>query len=360
LFPSDEAFFESVLPAYVQAVYPLFPIITGREAHQSIAQLHIRTEASFVCALAAITVGHTRIHTTKERDLTALVKSLSEQSLEFRGPVKSSADINLKMIMTSCILSCTFWIINDFAAAWLYLREAITMLTILDMYENEKLSALPLVERSRWQRLYWLLFIHERFLAIHHYRPVEMKPLSKLPERDTTLPVGIQDGFSQLIKLFSLVDTEFVSAHLDNSLQITEKWIEDKHSQVMAATELRNLSKMQKVDLIVTQQWLRVLLWRMLMKRFMFTSEEALSSRLYVDVAHKLRILMTFCSQKSIEAYVCGILHKLFEVVMRMSEFQSLIRLKHAEESVNRGQQSLSIGFGLHLLGYIGIYSNGI
>lgn len=335
----DKAFFESLVEPYLESVYPMFPVITAYELRQAISQIHDRMNLAFVSALAAVVIGHTGVRTRDANNRRAQVKYLVNQSLESKGVIKPDIIVDVQLVMTNCMLSSSLVGINEVLTAWIYLREAITMASILGLHETKKMASLPICERARRQRLYWMLYIHERFLAIHYYRPVVMTPLSVLPERDVAIPARIHDGFMQLIKLFSLIDTNFINAYLDNSLQITEKWVEEKQWQLTSATEIESLSEMQRVDLIITQQWLRMLVWQMAMSHLMVNSSASTSTRLLlfpIEAARKLRVMIASCSKKSIEVHGAAILQKLFELAMGISDVISLMPSESIEENAGR------------------------
>jgi hypothetical protein len=342
----DEAFFESLLDTYMDAVYPMFPIITREEVRESIAQLHLRSHAAFVYALAAVVIGHTGVNTKDGNDRRTQVKYLVEQSLAYRGMLRPGIDIDIKFLMTNCLLSSSLVGVNDVVTAWAYLREAITIGAILGLHETKKLATFPLVERARRQRLYWMLYIHERFLSIHYYRPVVLTPMGVLPERDGVLPAGIHDGFTQLIKLFSLLDSNFINAYLDNTLQITQKWVEEKQEQLTSATDLESLTEMQKVDILITQLWMRMLVWQMAMSHLMLSSNNSTGSMSLlfpVEVARRLRALITGCSKRSIQVHGAGIVQKLFELAMGIADVIALIPSESLEENAGRIENFLWI-----------------
>ncbi|KAI7191734.1 hypothetical protein KC363_g3725 [Hortaea werneckii] len=85
------------------------------------------------------------------------------------------------------------------------------MLEILRIKDSSSMLMLPFAERSQRQRLYWTVFIHERFYAIACHRPALLQPLETLPEPDGTIPIDINVGFIQIIRLFLHIDDDMLS-----------------------------------------------------------------------------------------------------------------------------------------------------
>lgn len=100
--------------------------------------------------------------------------------------------------------------------------------------------------------MYWQAFIHERFSAILDYRTVVLPPLNVLPEMDPTIPLQVHEGFIQIIKLFRLLDPEFLQNWLGSQGNVTSTWIEEKSRELEGdeesnARELANLSTVSDI-----------------------------------------------------------------------------------------------------------------
>jgi hypothetical protein len=140
----------------------------------------------------------------------------------------------------------------------------------------------------------------------------------------------------QLIRLFRLVDIDFINGHLDNSLHITAKWIAEKESRLMAVAEIHAISsEIQKLDLALAQEWLRLLLWRMAATRSILSPsipEGVMSIYFPRDAARRLRSLLSSHSKTKIQAQGTQMTQNLFEFVERLCEFSSLIPSKFVRE----------------------------
>jgi hypothetical protein len=206
-------------------------------------------------------------------------------------------------------------------------RDAIANIQLLRIDNPELAATLSPPERSRRQRMYWQAYIHERFLAILDYRHAIMPPLYTLPEDDCTIPVQVHEGFNQIIKLFRLLDTDFLQSWLDTQASgstgtVTSSWVESKSRELEGdpetdARDLANLSAMQRADLTITREWLRTLVWRLAMGQTLLSSrssKECLSLLFPIRLSQTLRHQVSNMSRQDIGVHGSSITQKLFEI----------------------------------------------
>ncbi|OAA35442.1 hypothetical protein NOR_08021 [Metarhizium rileyi] len=114
------------------------------------------------------------------------------------------------------------------------------MVQMLNMHQYcDGDSRLAHTELTRRQRMYWEVYIHDRFLFIMSGFPCTMVPLrTGLPLHDDTLPTHVAVGWNRLILLFQNMDDAFLSywaaQQLPNPLlpEIMSQWIESKQAQL--------------------------------------------------------------------------------------------------------------------------------
>ncbi|KAH0247285.1 hypothetical protein KCU71_g23705, partial [Aureobasidium melanogenum] len=226
-----------------------------------------------------------------------------------------------------------------------YVRESITMIQMLRIGHPEVMEKLNSSERARRQRLYWEVFIHERYLAISNYRPVVLPPLPDLPEFDPSIPPGVHEGFLQIIRLFRLIDEGFL-ANWFGTTTVTREWIDSKHKEIdeepvgnEAHVGVTPLTDMQQADLIVTKHWMRMLVWQMAMSKCLLSSnssKESLSLSFPVRLSTQLRALMTRFSRQAIEIHGSGIQQKLFELTDTIANVIITVPAATVQETAGR------------------------
>jgi len=274
----DASFFLDLLQDYRCNVYSLCPIVTEREIRESVSLMHMsREHCSLVYALGAVTINLTKTDPTHDPNVSKQTFYLSLRSTELRGASLLSGEVTIRLIMVSLFLHNCLMTLRKFDMAFFYLQEAITMMLMLRMDDAAAVSKLDVQERARRQRLYWAAFIHERVLAVVDHRQVMLPPLgSDTPEFDPSLPPGAHEGFAKIVKLFSLMDDEFLRnwlflASSTASTAVTTAWIERKHRKLEdkgsaslmplpSSCSIACLGDMAQAALIVTRYWLRTLL----------------------------------------------------------------------------------------------------
>jgi hypothetical protein len=320
----DKTYFFSLLPDYMASVYPVQPIFSEDDIQQNINAMDFDKEAySYVHAFGACTLNLSHIGDRRTPEIAQSIEKLVNESINSRSSVTRGYKTSLRQCLISLHLHNCFMTMRDSDASFFYIREAITLVQLLEIESPNGMSSLPPHERAKRQRLYWEAYVHERFLAILDYRQAIMRPLSDLPEDDPTIPMGVQKGFNQIIRLFQLLDVEFLQNWLGNhDSRITPAWIESKQAEL--DQQLDNpggnyavLNSMQKADLVVTKQWLKTLVWRLAMSNTLLSSnspKECLSLLFPIRLSKQLRHQLSTISKDDIEIHGSGIVQKLFEI----------------------------------------------
>ncbi|KIV98790.1 uncharacterized protein PV09_09442 [Verruconis gallopava] len=342
----DKAYFLNLLPDYMASVYPVQPILSEDEIRQNIEMMDTDKEAySYVHAFGACTLNLSYIGDRRTPDIAEAIERLVNESINSRRLVSRGYKSSIRQCMTSLHLHNCFMTMRDSDASFFYMRDAITLVQLLGIETNRGMSSLPQHERAKRQRLYWEAYIHERFLAILDYRQAVMRPLQSLPEDDPTIPISVQEGFNQIIRLFQLLDVEFLQNWLGHhDSKITPAWIESKQAEL--DQQLDNpegnyavLNSMQKADLVVTKQWLKTLVWRLAMSNTLLSSsspKECLSLLFPVRLSKQLRNQLSTISKQDIEIHGSGIVQKLFEITDTIADVIIAAPAHSIQDTANR------------------------
>lgn len=346
----DLSFFNGLVPEYMNKVYPVNPIITEAEVQESINLMnHDRQHRAFVLAFAAVTICLTRVGSKSSPEAKQQMVQLAKQAIEMRGPLLPNDPITIRNIMISSYAHVCFTGGNSTDHSFFYLREAITMVQMLRIDSPDTKFDADLSRRARKQRLYWEMFVHERYSAIADYRPVILKPLDRMPELDPNLPLGVHDGFCQIIKLFQLVDGDFLQNWLNRQQEtsVTDSaWIEKKQEELNReldkseiAAVMGSLTELQQADLLITRQWLRTVVWQMAMSQCLLSSmasKSCMSLLFPVGVSRQLRRLLVNMTPEAIEVHGSGIYIKLFELTNTIADVIILIPAASLDETSDR------------------------
>jgi Fungal Zn(2)-Cys(6) binuclear cluster domain len=322
LLHPDPGYFLDLLPDYMTYVYPVNPVITASEIRICVDQLHTSREAAcFLYAFAAVTINLTRTDQVQfAPDIRDQITTLLHRCLDNKESMGLDAQPSLLRVYTNIFIQICLMALRKIGLGFFYLREAISMLHLMQVENAEIMAGLEPAERARRQRAYWECFIHERFTALTDYKPTCLRLLPDLPDHDSTLSPEIEHGWNHIIQTFLLVDDDFINFWIGDRTRITAEWIEEKHRQLeddQWNMEVSILSATQQADLIITRQWLRTLVWQMAMSNVLLSSEattESLSLTLPLRLSTQLRLFLMRLSHDAVGIHGSGILNKLFEI----------------------------------------------
>ncbi|KAJ5760218.1 hypothetical protein N7520_007374 [Penicillium odoratum] len=325
----NPAFFLELLSDYEQYVYPMSPVITADSIHEMIMDMTDSTDAgSFAYIFAAVTMDLTRSEPVQDAPATRdRIAMLLTRSLELRRPLGLDSQPSVMHVMRDVFTEMSCMTLRRPELGHMYLREAISLLYMLNAHSEDDLARLDLEPRARLQRAYWECFIHERFTALTYHRPTCLNPLKALPDHDVSLPADVEIGFNSCIKNFCLVDRQFLDFWLGDRSGVTAGWVEEKQSQLEDIDwhcEVLQLPKMQQADLIITRHWLRTLTWQMGLSNTLLSSSPGSSILLSLSfplrLSNQLRQFLTTIPRDLVGIHGSGILKKLFEIASTIAD----------------------------------------
>ncbi|KAG6244390.1 hypothetical protein E4U24_005165 [Claviceps purpurea] len=368
-------YFLALLPEFEELVYPVNPIMTPAEIRVAIHNMHLDYEdAALVHAFGAVTINLTKTSWTRNGcDVAMQMNSLMQYSFWAHRKAEAGRDrgdgyasglhteipVTVKRIMTCIWLEISLMAFQRFDRSFTILREGIAMVQMmnLDQY-HEGDPRLGHIELCRRQRMYWEMYIHERFLNVISGYPCIMTPLpTGLPFHDDSIPPYVSMGWNRLILLFQHIDDSFLahwSAQQDPNKQqspsapeLTSQWIESKQAQIdqdeadaleaeqdMITRGYGALIELQHADLFITRLWLRTLVWQLALSKGLLRSaptqntHEGLSLHFPAQrLSAQLRNLVSrLRSISSVVFHGSGILQKLFEITSTVADVLALPR----------------------------------
>ncbi|EAW12051.1 putative C6 zinc finger domain protein [Aspergillus clavatus NRRL 1] len=324
--PLSTAYLHSLIPKYMAFVYPFNPIMTDEEIRESIRKMDgDRDHAAFVHAFTGVTIDLTQSNVATSH-VSEQIDELARRAIELRTSLLPGFRPSILRAVTSVYIQMLYMSLGQYDLGFYYLREAISMVHMLRIQDKAVMASLDLAERSRRQRLYWLCFIHERFMSIFHFSPATLSPYAQFPEEDVGLDPGISQGWTQVIKTFLLLEPTFISLWIGDRSQVTVAWVEQKHRELedeLWELEVSSLTDMQQADLVVTRQWMRTLLWQMAMSNCLLSSHAScpsLSLEMPLRLSSQLRQFLTRISQNTVQIHGSSLLSKLLEIINTIAD----------------------------------------
>ncbi|KAF4856018.1 putative sucrose utilization protein SUC1 [Colletotrichum siamense] len=242
---------------------------------------------------------------------------------------------SLAQVQTSFFLYCIYFCLNNDNAAWFYIREAMTILQTLRYHEEATYNEIADASTKKYaRRIFWVLFITERAYAMQRHRPLTLQPMLDLPQIDPLSPdVKILPGFLELISLFRPFDTDFIATWNSSTPSSTSKSAEPEQLARLqntlsnALANVSNFSPMQQADLLITREWLKVIVWKLCVSRTLLSgtdSEDSMSLSYPTTIARDTVLVSRLLPTTAFEANGVGILEKVFDVGCSLADLLSL------------------------------------
>lgn len=214
-------------------------------------------------------------------------------------------NVTISSILGSFFLHVYSANVGRMNASTVLLGEAIVKAHILGLHKPTYYTAMAPVELQQTLRIYWLLFITERAHSIQHDVPTTLKRAPDLPRIEDLQDGSVTPAFLQLCKLFNILDVTITSdpASARHALAAAQQELSSDDSPLSLENEL------QRADISMTQQWMRIFLWQHALKVTNLSTgnaSEEFSFSFPARVAQNVLSNLSSLSQASIEAHGPG------------------------------------------------------
>lgn len=329
------------------------------------------SEKNLIYALSALTSFHMAGKSLAEPGHPAwdsVGRFFLDECISVRQSYDFPDDDSLYAIISSFWLSTSFFEINQSRKSWYYLREALTSAIDIRLHDDRAYAGLPPAEILCRQRVFWQLFVTERSFAILRNKPLTLRKTPSLPitRHDYEEP-EIHAGFLKLVSSYVPLDESFVTAWNDGSdpsvsattylnlQQILARPLDflkprRKSSpdpvpisspassigtapiaaiptstkgdtgadveEVIGETE-PNPTDIQKADLLMTQQWLRLIVWQSSFRQGLLSTtapHASFSFSFPLMIARDTAAILQSLPSQAVEVHGMGIFEKIFEI----------------------------------------------
>ncbi|GKT86401.1 fungal specific transcription factor [Colletotrichum tofieldiae] len=306
LRPRTRSYFHMIpqlVELYYEHIYPIMPLIYMPTIRETINRPMTPSERNLVYALCALTSMHMSgksIGAPGPTSWEVVGRFFLDETISTRHSYDFLEDLSLSAVISSFYLSTSFFEINQSRKSWYYLREALTNAQDLGLQDDSTYYGLSREETLCRQRVFWILFVTERSFAILRNKPITFKRTPSLPTtRHPYEGPDIHAGFLQLVSSYTPLDESFVTAWnegsdprvsattflaLQNLLSLPPAFLRPRgrsppsqpHGQLMGSFGASSAARdsgapeptdIQKADLLITQQWLRLIVWQSSMRQ---------------------------------------------------------------------------------------------
>lgn len=329
------------IEAYYSKLFLVLPIIDASQFNASVDFDNLTTERfCLITALCAL---------TNLQVLNRPADDLIRETLRARQTFDYVETPTLDSVHISFFLFACFFGLNIHNTAWFYLREAITFAQLIGLDSEENYSRVASRQDAAYRRRsFWVLFVTERAYAIQRHHSLSMQPSIDLPSSvDHDCPENMS-GFNYMVDLWSQIDNDFLSMWNDKRFPISADWMSNLHRRVQNALPARlDISEVQEADILVSQQWLRTILWQLGTSRMLLSSssnDEFLRFSFPIQISHDLLAITNRMSPETLEVHGIGICEKVFEVA------STLVDVMICDPSLRDPQVAQKANANLHAL----------
>ncbi|KAI1343666.1 hypothetical protein F5Y15DRAFT_172850 [Xylariaceae sp. FL0016] len=354
--PTSASYFHLIprcVDLYYDHMYPIMPILYMPSIRAMIEHPLTPAEKNLVYALCALTAFHMSgqsILAPGPPSWEVVGRFFLDECIAVRQTYDFLDDASLFAVISSFWISTSFFEINQNRKSWYYLREAMTLALELRLHVNATYIGLREEEVLCRQRVFWILFVTERSFAILRNKPLTLRKMPSLPTKGHSYEgPDIHAGFIKLVKSYIPLDESFVNAWNDPSdpsvskntyltlqntlaksldclvplgrrsrpsslsgpVKMEEMEIDDDYSDERVPNEI------QKADLLMTQQWLRLIVWQSSFRQGLlskYARNECMTFAFPLSIARDAATVIQSLPSSAIEVHGMGIFEKIFDI----------------------------------------------
>ncbi|KAJ5359142.1 uncharacterized protein N7496_011555 [Penicillium cataractarum] len=331
------------LETYRQRMYPVWPVI-------DVARLSsvFRTDENdyetcaltfAVCAgtgaqlqLKSTTPTWSEFGLPENMGSTALADRFAAEAERYRLKYDYRESTAIEAILVPLFLHFYYGAKGKKRTASFLLREAVSLCQLLALDKEETYQNMDSEEESYRRRTFWLLYVTERGHAMQHGTPVCLTNSIDVASSDSQNNPEVLQAFHSLAHLFSSVDGVLVGSEASNNGRgqqySKEVLVQIQHALCRYDQWPMEWNEVQRSDLAITQQWLRMLVWQLSLSNVTLSSEPGDDSMSFTYPAHVSRDALRSISTVSFDALVAhgpGMQAKLCDITSTLLDVMTCV-----------------------------------
>ncbi|KAF5555894.1 sucrose utilization SUC1 [Fusarium mexicanum] len=309
--------FSYYLNIYHDCLYVVWPVID----HQVLLTRLGNPDNKIAYALAASICSATRAQLRLSNDdLGPSTYQMAYEAEQSRLMLDYSKRQIIDGLLTCFFLHVFYSNTGRITKSTLLLREAIAYAHILGLHQDLFYTDLNHDMVQYHLRIAWILFITDRAHSLQHDLPPTFKLSPTLPELYPQQDAGLGSAFCSLCRLFQAFDDACppdVRSNQVGFLGAISSQLRARHPLLLCENEI------QRADIVVTDSWLRVVLWKAAIPYVDANTDpndQGLSVSFPTSVARDLLAKLTTLSSCALETHGPGMMSKLFEVANSVAD----------------------------------------
>lgn len=304
---------------YVYQMYPIMPLFRPSTLVEWLNRPMEPNEQAMLFGLCAVVTafmcGRSE-YIIGCGEWASVARMFIEKSSSMRSKYNFIEDSTILTLLASFFVAVTHFELDNVRQSWFYLREAITLAQALGLHTDEFYREMDYVSALYCRRIYNILFVTERSFAVARHKPVllphplllpapgpndQLEGLEEQPEIDL--------GFRQLVHIYSQIDANFLDFWSERGTSSTTYSTWDSFSSKLLLG-CGVISDAHKADILVTQHWLDLVIWRAALQQQLLSFKAGSRPRTFSypeDIALSLLRTLTSLSKESVTVHGLGI-----------------------------------------------------
>ncbi|KAL1980270.1 hypothetical protein VTN96DRAFT_4414 [Rasamsonia emersonii] len=317
---------------YLKYLYPIMPVIRPEQVLNDSREPEKLTPKryAFMAALCAATHVQLKLDGADAMTDTSSGHALSDgrsamsgeellaEAVSARKECDITENVDIETLLTSFFLFAAYGNLDKQDQAWFYLSQSTAMAHTLGLHRESTYSNFDPTEAEERRRVFWLLFVTERAYALQQAKPVMLRSSIHKPKVLYSEDPILEYGFLNLINIFEKLTPDlydWVSVGCDDSISKVPA-TGSIRNQVSKPISLEGVLEIQQVDILVTQQWLQAMMWKLSMSGSPHptNTDTLLPFHLPVLVGKAVMDVIGSVSQSAIDAHGIGMEQKLYDM----------------------------------------------
>ncbi|KAH8174328.1 fungal zn(2)-Cys(6) binuclear cluster domain-containing protein [Sarocladium implicatum] len=325
----------------------IWPVVDYDDLIVKFADENAHDFHALAASVCAATIGQLRLPEHLGQQKRSLAHQFAQDSRSFRNQFDFMEDISVTSMLTSYFLHMYYVNAGKYSTAGFYMRECITYAQAMHLDRSETYDPLESHERSLKLRSYWLILITERTYCAQNRVPTILPTIDKLPPLDIDAGIDpmILAAFKSLVSLFACLRaniTEVATAPSDEVFDM--KRLMRYQMDLTVDPRSPGFDEAQCVDIFVTRQWIRLLIWEYTVRHFPLPyhgETPAFSLSFPVPVARELLGALSSVRNDSIVLHGWALELKVFRVADLLLDIMSLSAFWRSNDTMVIGAEDV-------------------
>ncbi|KAG4433373.1 hypothetical protein IFR05_011133 [Cadophora sp. M221] len=266
---------------FLKHLFPIMPVVTAEELLRDGSRPESLSAPRYASITALCAATHIQLKldgagsmagVQNHPTVTEMMSLFTEEfilscALKAREEYDIIEDPGIDSLLSSFFLFAAYGNLDKHKHAWFYLSQCLAQSIALGLHNESAYLGLDPVDAELKRRIFWILFVTERTYALQHAKPAILRSSIRKPQIFGSDCPTIIHGLINHISLFEMLPNDLYNWAFTNSssplhpeqaplaASVGYTLCDAKPSQSMVAS--------QHLDTLVTQEWLKVSMWKL-------------------------------------------------------------------------------------------------